>query len=100
VLAPVFADPATVKVMHGADSDIGWLQRDFGIYVANMFDTGQAARVLGLPSHGLAHLLESRCGFKVQGVQLHGFGGVFWDFFFLLLLLLVVVVVVQVWIID
>lgn len=27
--------------MHGADRDIMWLQRDFGIYVCNMFDTGQ-----------------------------------------------------------
>ena len=24
----------------GADSDIIWLQRDFGIYVVNLFDTG------------------------------------------------------------
>lgn len=29
------------QVMHGADRDIIWLQRDFGIYVCNMFDTGQ-----------------------------------------------------------
>lgn len=27
--------------MHGADRDIVWLQRDFGIYLCNMFDTGQ-----------------------------------------------------------
>lgn len=27
--------------MHGADRDIVWLQRDFGIYICNMFDTGQ-----------------------------------------------------------
>jgi ribonuclease D len=29
------------QVLHGADRDIVWLQRDFGIYVCNMFDTGQ-----------------------------------------------------------
>lgn len=29
------------QVMHGADRDILWLQRDFGIYVCNLFDTGQ-----------------------------------------------------------
>ena len=34
-------------MLHGADSDIVWLQRDFGIYVVNLFDTGQASRVLG-----------------------------------------------------
>ena len=27
--------------MHGADRDIVWLQRDFGIYICNLFDTGQ-----------------------------------------------------------
>ena len=26
--------------------DVEWLQRDLGLYVVNMFDTGQAARVL------------------------------------------------------
>ncbi len=37
----VFTDPNIVKVLHGADWDIQWLQRDFSIYVVNMFDTGQ-----------------------------------------------------------
>jgi len=27
--------------MHGAGRDIIWLQRDFSIYVCNLFDTGQ-----------------------------------------------------------
>ncbi|KAK4478827.1 hypothetical protein RD792_014328 [Penstemon davidsonii] len=45
-LREVFKDPSKRKVMHGADRDIVWLQRDFGIYVCNMFDTGQASRVL------------------------------------------------------
>eukprot|EP00887_Chlorella_sp_A99_P008044 scaffold12.g8044.t1 len=66
LLAPVFADPEIVKVLHGADGDVVWLQRDFGIYVANLFDTGQAARVLELPSHGLAYLLDHFCGFKAD----------------------------------
>jgi len=45
-LRPVFDDPEKVKVLHGSDMDIIWLQRDFGLYIVNMFDTGQAARVL------------------------------------------------------
>jgi exosome complex exonuclease RRP6 len=57
-LAPMFANPDIVKVMHGADSDIQWLQRDFGIYVVNLFDTGRAARALGLSSASLAFLLQ------------------------------------------
>ena len=61
-LAGHFADPNKLKVFHGADMDVQWLQRDFGIYVVGMFDTGQAARVLDLPSKGLAYLLSHYCG--------------------------------------
>ncbi len=57
-----FANPKIVKVFHGANWDVKWLQRDFGIYIVNMFDTGQAARVLGFASFALAHLLKEICG--------------------------------------
>ena len=57
-LAEMFANPAILKVMHGADSDVQWLQRDFGIYVVNLLDTGMAARELKLQSAGLAYLLQ------------------------------------------
>jgi len=50
-----------IKVFHGADSDIEWLQKDCGIYVVNMFDTHQAARELNLPAFSLAYLLKSYC---------------------------------------
>jgi exosome complex exonuclease RRP6 len=30
-----FTDPRIVKVLHGANSDILWLQRDFGVYIVN-----------------------------------------------------------------
>lgn len=68
-LARVFADAAAVKVLHGADRDIQWLQRDFGLYVVNMFDTGQAARVLGLAGHGLGFALQHYCDVKVVGAR-------------------------------
>lgn len=42
-----------------------WLQRDFGIYVVNMFDTGQAARVLQFPGLGLKYLLQHFCNVQV-----------------------------------
>ena len=61
VLQEVFANPKIVKVFHGADCDIKWLQRDFAIYVLNMFDTGQASRVLGYSSYSLAYLLKNIC---------------------------------------
>lgn len=60
-LAPVFSDESTVKVLHGADKDVQWLERDFGIYVVNMFDTGQAVRLLKYPSAALSYLLARFC---------------------------------------
>uniref|UniRef100_A0A5F9D265 Exosome complex component 10 n=1 Tax=Oryctolagus cuniculus TaxID=9986 RepID=A0A5F9D265_RABIT len=54
-------NPTIVKVFHGADSDIEWLQKDFGLYVVNMFDTHQAARLLNLGRHSLDHLLKLYC---------------------------------------
>ena len=66
-LAPIFANPNIVKVMHGADSDIPWLQRDFGIYVVNLFDTGRAARALPtFSSAGLAYLLRKYAHFEAD----------------------------------
>ena len=32
---------ASCQVFHGADSDIVWLQKDFSVYIVNLFDTGQ-----------------------------------------------------------
>lgn len=61
LLSPVFTDPSKVKVLHGADSDIVWLQRDFGLHIVNMFDTGQASRVLALQRFSLAFLYKQYC---------------------------------------
>ena len=61
LLLDVFTNPKIVKVLHGADSDIVWLQRDFGLYIVNMFDTGQAMRVLAFPRFSLAYLLKYYC---------------------------------------
>ncbi|KAK5863407.1 hypothetical protein PBY51_000437 [Eleginops maclovinus] len=61
ILNEAFTDPAIVKIFHGADSDIEWLQRDLGLYVVNMFDTHQASRALNLARHSLDHLLKHYC---------------------------------------
>ncbi|KAG2459298.1 EXOSX protein, partial [Polypterus senegalus] len=50
-----------LEVFHGADSDIEWLQRDFGLYIVNLFDTHQAARILNLGRNSLEHLLRLYC---------------------------------------
>jgi exosome complex exonuclease RRP6 len=53
----LFTNPAILKVFHGAESDIGWLQRDFDTFVVNMFDSFFAAKIL-CPKQSLAYLLE------------------------------------------
>ncbi|KAL5708750.1 Protein RRP6-like 2 [Ranunculus cassubicifolius] len=65
-LREVFKDPYKKKVMHGADSDILWLQRDFGIYICNLFDTQQASKVLNLERNSLEFLLLYFCGVTVN----------------------------------
>uniref|UniRef100_A0A7N0RIB4 HRDC domain-containing protein n=1 Tax=Kalanchoe fedtschenkoi TaxID=63787 RepID=A0A7N0RIB4_KALFE len=60
-LREVFKDPTKKKVMQGADRDIVWLQRDFGIYICNLFDSGQASRVLKLERNSLEYLLHHFC---------------------------------------
>lgn len=57
-LAPLFADPRIVKVMHGCHNDLRWLQRDWGIRVVNLFDTSVAARALGRPNLSLSVMLR------------------------------------------
>ncbi|KAL9259092.1 RRP6-like 3-like protein [Drosera capensis] len=62
MLRPIFADPSICKVFHGADNDVLWLQRDFHIYVVNLFDTAKACEFLSKPQKSLAYLLETYCG--------------------------------------
>lgn len=59
-LASIIADPAVVKVFHGASYDVSSMKRDFGFEFGGLFDTMIAAQFLGLPELGLAALLE-RC---------------------------------------
>ncbi|KAG0288558.1 exosome nuclease subunit, partial [Linnemannia gamsii] len=58
LLNQAFTDPKIVKIFHGADHDIIWLQRDFGIYIVNLFDTYHASKLLEFGAHSLAHLLK------------------------------------------
>lgn len=61
ILNEVFTNPKVVKVFHGADSDVEWLQRDLSLYLVNLFDTHQAAKRLGFARLGLAFLLKHYC---------------------------------------
>jgi ribonuclease D len=61
-LAPFFADPGVVKVLHAADNDLGYLKRLYGFSVENLFDTAIAARFLGVTSLSLDGLLRDFLG--------------------------------------
>ncbi|KAJ3037454.1 Exosome component 10 [Rhizophlyctis rosea] len=61
VLNSSFTNPNIVKVFHGAESDIVWLQKDFGLYVVDLFDTYHASHTLEMPHHSLAYLLKFYC---------------------------------------
>jgi exosome complex exonuclease RRP6 len=65
-LNEVFADPNIVKVFHGSNMDMKWLQRDLGLYVVGLFDTYYAAEALNFPGKGLKYLLERFANFKAQ----------------------------------
>ncbi len=55
-----------VQVFHGADMDVVWLQRDFGVYLVNLFDTAQAARLLNFPHLSLSYLLKHYCNLEAD----------------------------------
>ncbi|XP_072391404.1 exosome complex component 10 homolog [Diabrotica undecimpunctata] len=63
ILNEVFTKPTIVKIFHGAESDIQWLQRDLSIYVVNMFDTYHAAKQLEFSGLSLAYLMQRYCSF-------------------------------------
>jgi ribonuclease D len=65
-LAPVFKNPRVEKIFHAAEYDLLCLRRDFGFSFINIFDTMQAARVLGYSSVGLDTLLADKFHVKVD----------------------------------
>jgi ribonuclease D len=68
-LAPFFMNPGMEKILHAAEYDLICLRRDFGFEFANIFDTMQAARVLGYPFVGLDNLLAEK--FQVRMDKRH-----------------------------
>jgi ribonuclease D len=54
---PLFAEPASVKVLHSGDNDVVYLKRRFGLAFAGLSDTMLAARFLGVRELGLERLL-------------------------------------------
>jgi ribonuclease D len=61
-LAPIFADPSTVIVVHAGDNDLAHLKRRHGLRFAGLFDTSIAARFLGGRALGLDVLIAEHLG--------------------------------------
>ena len=64
-LGRLLADEAVIKVMHGCEEDIRFFDRDFGYTVRNLFDTGLAARFLGVVRPNLGAVLEEFSGVMI-----------------------------------
>jgi ribonuclease D len=61
-LAPLFAAPAPILVLHAGDNDLAHLKARYGFAFAGVFDTSVAARFLGVRTLGLDVLLGDFLG--------------------------------------
>jgi ribonuclease D len=65
-LGDVLSSRAITKVLHAAEQDVLYLRRDYGFHLAPVFDTMIAAQLLGLPQIGLASLLQTHFGVRLD----------------------------------
>ncbi len=65
-LKPVLEDRSRIKYLHGGDYDVGILKRDFGIELAGVWDSQQAALFLGWERTGYAAIIERVCGVGLE----------------------------------
>ena len=61
-VATIFANPLIEKIFHAVEYDLICLKRDFDISITNIFDTMQAARILGYKQVGLDSVLSVKLG--------------------------------------
>ncbi len=61
-LRPVLESPERRTILHGGEFDVGCLKRDYGLALRGVWDTQQAARLLGWQKTGYAALVEKLCG--------------------------------------
>jgi ribonuclease D len=73
-LGALLSSPDTEKIVHDVAFDARILA-EAGVKLANARDTSLAARMLGMPATGLASLLESELGVKIdKKMQQHDWG--------------------------
>lgn len=61
-LRPSLEDPAKPVLLHGGEYDVGCLRRDYGIQLRGVFDSQQAASLLGWEKTGYGAAVEQVCG--------------------------------------
>lgn len=66
LLGPLFSNPNIEKIFHAAEYDLICLKRDYDFTFAELFDTMQAARILGYSQVGLDNLLAEKFGVKMD----------------------------------
>ncbi|HEU0291636.1 MAG TPA: ribonuclease D [Anaerolineales bacterium] len=65
-LRPIFCNPNIEKIFHAAEYDLICLRRDYDFTFTNLFDTMQAARILGYTQVGLDNLLAEKFGVRMD----------------------------------
>lgn len=65
ILGSLLHNPSIIKVMHGSDYDIRCLDRQWNFRITNLFDTGVAARFVGVKQVGLASLIKELLGIEI-----------------------------------
>ena len=65
-LGSILENQGILKIFHGGESDIYWLQRDFGLFVVSIFDSYHASAVLNLERKSLSFLIEYFFGVKMD----------------------------------
>lgn len=64
-LGRMLNDGSVLKALHGSEEDIRFFHKDFGFAIDNLFDTGMAARFLGVARPNLGAVLEEFCGVAI-----------------------------------
>lgn len=65
-LGNLFSTNKIEKIFHAAEYDIICLRRDFGFTFQNIFDTMQAARILGREKFSLGDMVETEFGLRLD----------------------------------
>ena len=69
MLNELFTDPNVLKVMFNAENPLLWLQRDFGVFMVNLFDIQKANTLMGEKSKkkkGLGEVLKGSMNGEVS----------------------------------